>query len=571
MGVIGMSLRLGTKLGLFLIIIVAISLSSSFFLLQAFLNTSAELEKFAKDHTNFINRTTTIYAQGLQRGQAVRNVILNPEDEKAKQNFETAIQDDNDNFEVLKKMANNYGLEADIQVISEEVKKDIDLQIKVVNLVETGDIDQAILLLKEQETPQWRAVKELYFGLEEKVSKMLDELTEQQLQLGQRKMLTSYLMIAFIVILAGVGYLFLKARIINPVKLVSNEVCKIASGDLTVEDIKVNVKDEIGDLASSFNIMKNNLRKLVEQVRIDSEKIAVSSEQLFHNTEETEKNIQELVLSIENIASSSSNSAQVGLETSRGVEEAAIGIQRIAESASIVSEHSADSSQEAIQGNDAIQNAISQMQSITESVQSSTAIVQNLGERTKEIGTIIGAITGISEQTNLLALNAAIEAARAGEHGKGFAVVADEVRKLAEQSKDSANQIVEVLKEIQDETEEGIKSMVNVTKEVNTGEAVLNQAGDSFRKIVESIQNVTEQIQEVSAASEEVSASSEEVTAAVEEMSNQAKLTSEGTEVMKSETREQLASIQEVSSAAGILSKLAIDLQENVKSFKINK
>lgn len=564
-----MRLKLGTKLGVFLIVFIVVSLASSFFLLQALLTTSNELEKFAKEHTDFINRTTNIYAQGLQRGQAVRNIILNPNDEKAKENFQAAISDCNNNIEILQNEAGNYGLTADIQLISEEVKKDIDLQRQVVDLVEDGNVEQAIVLLREQETPQWRAVKDLYFSLEENVKKKLNDMTEEQLQQGRKNIITSYLIIAFIVVLAVLGYLFLRARIIKPVKLVSSEVCKVADGDLTIDDIKINVNDEIGDLASAFNIMKANLKKLVEQVKTDSEKLAVSSKQLFQNTGETEKSIQELVLSINNIAAGASNSAQVGAETSKGVEEAAIGIQRIAESASLVSEHSSDSSQEALLGNEAIQKAITQMRSITESVNNSTVIVQNLGERTKEIGTIIGAITGISEQTNLLALNAAIEAARAGEHGKGFAVVADEVRKLAEQSKESANQIVEVLKEIQDETEEGIGSMVRVTHEVASGETVINQAGESFKKIVESVQSVAEQIQEVSAASEEISASSEEVTAAVEEMSNLAKQVSDATAAMREDTEQQLASMQEVSSAAGILSKLAQDLRENVKIFKI--
>ncbi|HHY71726.1 MAG TPA: methyl-accepting chemotaxis protein [Bacillus bacterium] len=563
-----MNLKLGTKLSLFLVLFVLVSLASTFFLLQALLNTSTELEKFAKQHTDFSNRTTIIYALGLQRGQAVRNVILNPNDETAKTNFEKAIQDSNDNMKVLEGLAFSYGLADEIQAIGVETRKDIELQKQVIELVASGKIDEAIILLKEQETPQWRAIKEQYFSLEENVAKKLNEITEQQIGHSKKNIMASYIIIAVIIILAIVIYIFQQSRVIKPVKLVSSKVSEIASGDLTVEDIRITVKDEVGDLANSFNTMKHNLKNLVEQVRINSEKVAVSSTQLFHNMEEARGNIEELVTSVDNIASSSTSTAQVTGETATAVEEAAVGIQRIAQSASIVSENSADTSKEADQGNQAIQKAITQMRSITESVNNLTGIVQNLGTRTKEIGTIIGAITELSEQTNLLALNAAIEAARAGEHGKGFAVVASEVKKLAEESKQSAIKIVGVLNEIQEETEEGIEGMGKVSKEVSTGEDVLNQAVASFQRIVSSIQSVSAQIQEVSAASEQLSASSEEIFAAVDEMSKQAKASSDETEAMKSDIHEQLASIQEVSSATGTLSKLAKDLQENIKTFK---
>lgn len=565
-----MKLKLGAKLGVFLGLFVIVAITSSFFLLQALLNSSSELEKFAKEHSDFINRTTTIYALGLQRGQAVRNVILNPQDKTAKENFEKAIQDSTENFEVLAAKAGNYGLITDIEVIRDETQKDIDLQSEVVKLVEAGRLDEAIVLLKEIETPQWRGVKELYFSLEKKVSQKLNDITEQQIKLSQQNMNISYFIIGFILVLAVAGYLYLRRGFINPVKLVSQEVNKIANGDLTVEDIKVNVQDEVGDLANSFNKMKHNLQKLVELVKADAEKLTDSSEQLFHHTEETEANIAELVAGIESIAVSSVGTAQICGETSKAVEETAVGIQRIAESASIVAENSAGSTNDAIKGNEAIQKSISQMKLITSSVDSLTTIVQNLGTSTKEIGTIIGAITEISDQTNLLALNAAIEAARAGEHGKGFAVVAAEVKKLAEQSKQSANKIVALLNEIKVEIEEGIEGMARVTNEVATGEEVLNLAVESFNKIVTSIQNVTDQIQEVSAASEQISASSEQVFAAVDEMAKQAQGASQDTEAMRKDIREQLVSMQEVSSAAGILSKLAVDLKENIKTFDIN-
>jgi methyl-accepting chemotaxis protein len=251
------------------------------------------------------------------------------------------------------------------------------------------------------------------------------------------------------------------------------------------------------------------------------------------------------------------------------MEEMAVGISRIAESSSTVSEASVETAKEAAAGNEAIQKVVYQMDSIRASVTSSSQAVKELGMRSQEIGQIVGAITDIADQTNLLALNAAIEAARAGEHGRGFAVVADEVRKLAEQSRVSADQIANLITEIQEDTNRVVLAIEKGNAEVDSGIRVVEAAGEAFEKILNSVQHVADQIQEVSAAAEEMSASTEEVTASVEEMSRIARDSSQHSQSVVGASEEQLGIINEISASVQSLSVMAKELHDVVKQFKL--
>jgi methyl-accepting chemotaxis protein len=197
-------------------------------------------------------------------------------------------------------------------------------------------------------------------------------------------------------------------------------------------------------------------------------------------------------------------------------------------------------------------------------------MIKLLGNHSQKIGKILEVISQISDQTNLLALNAAIEAARAGEHGRGFAVVADEVRKLAEESKHSADQIADLIATIQNDTARAVNIMEKGNTEVQNGLQVVDTAGQSFQQILQSIQGVTSQIQEVAATSQEISASSEEITASVEEVASIASEAAASTNQVATSAETQLASIQEITQSINELSKLALDLQDTVNQFKMD-
>jgi methyl-accepting chemotaxis protein len=183
-------------------------------------------------------------------------------------------------------------------------------------------------------------------------------------------------------------------------------------------------------------------------------------------------------------------------------------------------------------------------------------LMMSLGDGSKQIGEIVSVIKDIADQTNLLALNAAIEAARAGEQGRGFAVVADEVRKLAEKTAHSTSEIGNMIKAIQDETDKAVVSMEEGTKKVAVGVDLANQAGDSLHKIVESVQNLQGMVQQIASATDEMSTVSEQI--------------SNDIEVIADVSKETSASSTQISQEAVNLSKLSIDLKNEAGHFRVN-
>ncbi|WP_374703467.1 methyl-accepting chemotaxis protein [Bacillus sp. Marseille-P3661] len=245
----------------------------------------------------------------------------------------------------------------------------------------------------------------------------------------------------------------------------------------------------------------------------------------------------------------------------------AIGIQRVAESANIVAEQSQTTVSEARQGEKAIEAAVNQMDLINISVKKLASTISLLGEKSQQIDEILKVITTISDQTNLLALNAAIEAARAGEHGKGFAVVADEVRKLAEQSQASAKKITELIREIQTDTDQTLEAMKVGTKDVESGLTLVHNTGATFKNILAASEKVAAQIEEMSSVAEQISASTEQVTASVEEMAIIAATNANGTHVISVSADEQVKSLKEITLVSDALKSMAVELEQLISKF----
>lgn len=364
--------------------------------------------------------------------------------------------------------------------------------------------------------------------------------------------------------------LLITRRITKPLLKINHQLKEIAEGegDLTKE-LSVKTQDEIGDLADTFNKMLANLRTMIQQITLTSEQITVSSEALTASANQTAQATNQITSSIQEVSTGAETQGHVAVESSRAMDELTENIQQVADTTSAVSEAATETSEEANKGNDSIQSLIHQMHQIDVSVNNSAEVVKQLGEHSHEIEKITEVIMEIADQTNLLALNAAIEAARAGEHGKGFAVVAGEVRKLAEQSKESADQIVELISTIQKYTSHAVNAMEKGTQEVAQGMEVVQETGEGIGKILLSVKQVASQIQEVSALSEEMAASVEEVDASIEHMAGIAQESADNTQHVATASEEQLASMEDVASSSASLSKMAEDLQQLVHKFKV--
>lgn len=355
----------------------------------------------------------------------------------------------------------------------------------------------------------------------------------------------------------------------RPLRRLTQVANQVASGDLRVEKLPVNRKDELGDLARSVNSMVGNLYELIGNVSATAVQVAASSEELSASTEQAAISTGHVTETIQEVATGAELQLQRTQESELAIEGMTVGIQRIAETSVAVAETSLQSALEAEQGNELIQQAERQMRMIVETVNEFAGGLNMLEQRSQEIGAIVEVITGIAAQTNLLALNAAIEAARAGEHGKGFAVVADEVRKLAEQSGHSAGRIEQLIQAIQEETSRATNSMEDVILEVQSGTNVVHVAGNAFHRILTAARQVSEQVQDVTASSQEMSAGSQEVAHAVEEVTRIARGSAGNALLVVASSEEQLAVIEEISRSAEALSQMALELQEKVGKFKV--
>lgn len=380
------------------------------------------------------------------------------------------------------------------------------------------------------------------------------------------------IVISFLIVglLAGVAIALVVSRSISkPLKTVRQDVEQVADGNLALEDVTVKNRDEIGQLVQAFNKMKNNLREIIQGMSQSSEQLAASSEELSASAEETTAATNQVATSITDVTQTIELQGVKTEESAEVIGEIVNGIVQIAENASIVSESTMETMNQANIGSEYIEKVTSQMNTIYQANIETNNVMQSLEKRSNEIGQIIMLITDIADQTNLLALNAAIEAARAGEQGKGFAVVADEVRKLAEESRKSAGQISEIIMAIQQETVKAAEMMSNGNVEVINGKELVGETRKTFLEILKLIENSNAGVQELSAISEEMSASAQQVGVAVEEVEKLAKTTSQSSSEIAAATEEQLATMEQISTSAISLADLAERLREMVTKFNL--
>jgi len=381
------------------------------------------------------------------------------------------------------------------------------------------------------------------------------------------KIILSIIFVSLVILVLS-GWLIAKI-ITKPLNSMVVSCEELASGDFRDKPHGFQQKDEIGQLADILANMRGSLRTVLKQVSESAEQVAASSEELTASAEQSAQAANQVATAIVEVATGADKQVRVINETSAVVGKMSVGIQQVATNTDFVAGKSTQTAEKAKEGSQSVENAINQMISIERTVNHSAQVVAKLGERSKEIGQIVDTISGIAGQTNLLALNAAIEAARAGEQGRGFAVVADEVRKLAEQSHDAAKKIGTLISEIQGDTNQAVIAMSEGTREVKIGTEVVTTAGRAFREIVALATEVSNEVQKNSVAMQQMASGSQQIVSFVEEIDALSKNASGEAQTVSAATEEQSASMEEIASSSQSLAKMAHDLQKAVSNFRV--
>lgn len=410
----------------------------------------------------------------------------------------------------------------------------------ILDLLQAEKFDQAHKLSKEVMAPGFS-----------KASNGIDALIQLQVEAAKNEYervekLTKIIRIAAIAsIIIGLSLsitigLIISRSVSCGVRELGKTATRLANGELTAR-VDWDSKDELGDVGRAFNQMTIEFSSLISQVRQSADQVANAA------------SVQ--AATAEKVSAISGNQTQQAAIAASSIENLNTAVKEIAHKTEDVVTSATDASTMASEGQQIVNKAVLGIQQVATTVKESAQLMAALGQRSDQIGQIVNVIKDIAEQTNLLALNAAIEAARAGEQGRGFAVVADEVRKLAERTATATSEISIMISAIQSETGNAVSTMEKGSSQVSDGVALANQAGQSLQNINSSVKRVVGMIAQISEATQSQSETTNEITKRVEDIAEMAK--------------ENTSSVDATTQASHDLQKLASHLQQVVSRFKL--
>ncbi len=362
--------------------------------------------------------------------------------------------------------------------------------------------------------------------------------------------------------------IWISREITTPLHHMMDACRRLGDGDFRLTEQKVVRGDEFGDMANVIINMRDSLNSLMHKTHDTAEQIAAASEELTASSSQSAQASNQVAQSVTDAAGAVAEQQGAVDSSSEAVGQIGGSVDDIRTQSGEAAKRAEAATQYAAAGAQEVGGSIEKIQSAAKNVAESAAIVDKLGARSKEIGTIVETISGIAEQTNLLSLNAAIEAARAGEHGRGFAVVADEVRKLASESAEAAQRIADLILAIQKDTDAAVASMQTGREAVENGATSVDSLREVFGQIQNLVEEVTKQVEAVNVSVQSADDDAQNITSQVQTISDQGRKVSDEMQTVSAATEEQSASASEIATASGSLAKLAQDLQASLGKFQ---
>lgn len=502
----------------------------------------------------------------VRQAYGVRGYVLVQDDER-KQQIIQGGEEKKAAIESLIELADNEAERNEFEALLEYATGYDALATQAITAIDENDqeaIDRLTLRLMPDVTKSISSTGEALQAETEK--DMLAMQTKLQ-QAGERAFLYSIVIaIVSVVLMVGAGYA-ISRMVTAPLRFLAKEVAVVAEGDLTRDDLEALTQDEIGQLMTGFNRMKGNLRELIDRVTQNAQEITAQSEELYASTEEMASQTEETTRLIDRVVEETVAQAKEASDSARSVAAADEGIGQIAGSIGSIDDDVSQSLKLAEEGGATMTQAKDEVRALERETRLTGESISALKQQSDEIALITEVIQSITDQTNLLALNAAIEAARAGEQGKGFAVVAEEVRKLAEQSKQSATQIAGLIESIQAQSNAVLDQHVVSAKRVETNSQLLEQATRAFEQIVRQLETSVDNTSHIRIASNEIAKTTKQVATSSLHMSQDSEAMAETMRSVGETSDAQLAMIQELNGVAESLGNMTSDLQTLIGKF----
>ncbi|HAU33880.1 methyl-accepting chemotaxis protein [Lysinibacillus fusiformis] len=412
-------------------------------------------------------------------------------------------------------------------------------------------------------------IREGYEGLAEQRKQAINEVGADMIVAGENKQLIGIVVGILIFVIAIIVELLSARGISRPIMTLTERMQRMTNGDLSGPPLKIQSKDEVGQLMEATNTMADILNRLLKHIQTVSNDVAAHSEELLQSTSEVKTGTDQIAHTMTEIASGTDELASHTTDVATSMNDFAGKVTSVHQSNKDVQHYSQDVIALTKEGRDLMSSSTKQMGAIQDIVKDAVDQVDGLSKQTQEISKLVTVIQTIAAQTNLLALNAAIEAARAGEQGNGFAVVANEVRKLAEQVSYSVEDITGIVRNIQEGSNRVTASLEQGYSEVEKGALKITTTNATFHHIADAIEAIATNIEGMSSGLDDVVHNTVTINKSIDEMAAISEQSAAGIQETSATIEQSASSMEEIKHSAEHLAEMAEQLNSLIRRFKL--